>query len=145
MRLEGRLGQHVWEKVVGWGIVCTILQLWRERRTRSMGSIPRVWGGLEVVDYPLLKMLGLFSELLPIRTQLCISRLLKGTVLVTLDAEGRKRPEELSIWYMTHQFRMSELKCSHIMVAWIPSDCECQTFLDNESQRGYCRRSQSSC
>ena len=70
-----------------------------------------------MVDYPWLKILGLFSELLPIQTQLSISGLLKGTVFVTLDVEGRKRLEELSIWYMTHQFRMSELKCSHIMVA----------------------------
>lgn len=32
--------------------VCTILQLWRERRTRSEGSRPRVWGGRGVVDSP---------------------------------------------------------------------------------------------
>ena len=43
-------------EVVGWEIACTILRLWRERRTRSTGSIPRAGGGLEMVDYPWLKI-----------------------------------------------------------------------------------------
>ena len=55
---------------------------------------------------------------------LCIGEPLEGTVIVTLEVEGGRRGEELVIWYMTHQFRLSELKCSHIMVACNSSDLE---------------------
>ena len=60
----------VGKRVVEWDFVCTILQLWRGPRTRSTGSKPRAWGGLEVVDYPCLKMLGLGSELSPISKEI---------------------------------------------------------------------------
>ena len=74
-----------WVSIVGrplrWS-VCTILQLWTERRTRSMGSKPKVWGGLETVDYPYLKD----------------SNVVVGCsrVVVKSDAEVRTRQRKLS-------------------------------------------------
>lgn len=73
-----------------------------------------------MVDYPCLKtrVEVLFSKLWPIQGKLSVNGLLEGILFVTLDAEGWKRPEELSVWYMTHQIpNVGAHNLSHIVVA----------------------------